>query len=515
MKTIATSLPIYDLKAKQCYERARKAKTLYQSSDPPVPIICPRHRLPAFQWNAEAADMGDVLRVEMFGLKYSAAETTLATSWGVDAGWDTFTHAGLNITTAENAAGVAYAQTTETFALVAGEQLVIKGVCTLADGAYPTVFITSSQVRTLVAGYNEISITATRNVTSSLTIYINGHSDFSFAGVSITKVTDQTNYKDLTDWFPTLPYESNLTTDTYYSYDGDVLNFIMPEGVFYLKITMEEGFILYSDWFKVDCVYDNLITDPDALGTDYDTFTLSGTIIVSAINNAAGAYAHSELISVRNGESITFITYLTLLAGELPQVYLVDPGVAIMSNQVALAAGLNEITLTATGTGDYTLHINNNNTSTFAMSEIVVYREYSEKYLTINFSNTCDLGDILYDDGLLQTIWFESETMEPSFPQEEEGINNGDNRFIRAFARQIKKYVARTKEMPAFMVDVFNRMKLHDTVSLIDLVGDENTVYNLEVEHEWLDNDKYYTIITLTFDYDEAFVVAGCCNNLT
>jgi hypothetical protein len=140
---------------------------------------------------------------------------------------------------------------------------------------------------------------------------------------------------------------------------------------------------------------------------------------------------------------------------------------------------------------------------------------YSEKYLIINFWNVCDLGNILYQDDFKQTIWIESETMEPSFPMEEKGVENGEGMFIRTFARQVKKYTVKTKELPDFMVDVFHRMKLHDTITLTDLVGDTNTVFNLEVEHEWLWEDKYYAQITLTLDYNEAIVSAGCCNNLT
>ena len=63
------------------------------------------------------------------------------------------------------------------------------------------------------------------------------------------------------------------------------------------------------------------------------------------------------------------------------------------------------------------------------------------------------------------------------------------------------------------MVDVFNRMRLHDFIQLIDLVGDTNNVYNLEVEHDWSSPDKYYAQINLTFDYDETVVIGGCCNN--
>jgi hypothetical protein len=151
------------------------------------------------------------------------------------------------------------------------------------------------------------------------------------------------------------------------------------------------------------------------------------------------------------------------------------------------------------------------------------YHFYSEwflvtevtNYLTINFSNGCDLGDILYKNGFTQTLWLESETMETSFPTEEEGQNNGEGRFVRTFARQVKKYNIKTMTLPDFLIEVLYRLKLHDTIQLIDLVGNVNDVYNLEVEHEWLGDDKYYATASLTFDYDEAFIIGGCCSNLT
>ena len=138
---------------------------------------------------------------------------------------------------------------------------------------------------------------------------------------------------------------------------------------------------------------------------------------------------------------------------------------------------------------------------------------YSTKYLILNFSNSCSIGNIFYPAGFTQTIWFESDTLENTYPIDEKGVENGEGRFIRTFARQTKKYIARTKIMPDFMVDVFNRMKLHDTITLTDLVGDTNTVFNLEVEHEWIGDDKYYAKIDLTFDYDESIVIGGCCGN--
>ena len=134
--------------------------------------------------------------------------------------------------------------------------------------------------------------------------------------------------------------------------------------------------------------------------------------------------------------------------------------------------------------------------------------------LLFNFYNSCDLGNLLYQTSWQQFAWIDSETMEPSFPLVDEGATNGEGRFIRTFARQVKKYSVKTLPLPAYMVEVFNRMLLHDNIFLTDTLGDENEVLNLEVENEWFETDKNYALITLTFDYDETFVVSGCCNNL-
>ena len=510
MKTIYTSLPIYDNIAKQCYERIKESKL-----DKLVPITCPRHRLPSFQWNAEADDMGDVTKIEMLNKDYNGSTAVAATDWATHTGFDTFDHVGLEITSADNAAGVCIATSGVGVATIRGTQ--VRLVCTLTvppAGSVPTVFLSGpSTIHTLESGDNDIIITAISTLAlNNIILYFNGEIDFALSDVSITLLEDAL---DMTDFFPALPAETVLTTDTYYTYDGDTLNWLLPAGIYYLRITMEEGYILYSEWFEVTCVYKNLITELTTIS--YDAFTASGTSIINAQEAGVDGNCQSDDMSVIKDEEITVILYLTLTADQLPHIVLYsDEEATEVSQAVELAEGLNVITLIATHTvTDAELNIYVTDDSQFSTSEIQVQRAYSEKYLTMNFSNTCDLGDILYSEGLTQTIWFESETMEPSFPQEDQGVNNGEERFVRSFARQTKKYLARTNEMPDFMAEVFHRMKLHDSIEMIDLVGNENDVYNLEVDHEWLFDDKYLVKIDLTFDYDEAFVIAGCCNNLT
>lgn len=506
MKTIITTLPIYDKLSKQCFERGKHA-----GGDTPTPIICPRHRLPSFQWLDGADGAASVTKIELCDKSYPGAEETVATNWTSNSGFDTFTNpSGLEINPAINAAGICSANSTS-FNTIPGTQIRISGtlVRDTGVGTEPMVLLSGPVSQVLTVGVNNIILTAISDIVNAVTIYRNGATEYHFTGVSIKKIIGAL---DITSWFSSLP----ALAHDYFAYNGDTLNYLLPVGEYYLKITMNNGFIYYSEWFQVDCVYENLITNPDFLGNSYDTITISGISILSAINLAGSAELFSDTFAVTTGDVIKFITFLTKTSGQIPMVRIKNSSDnSVISNTVSLVEGLNFITLTVTDTATAELNLYNTDVANWSTSEILVIREYSTKYLTINFHNDCDLGDIYYHGGFTQTAYIDSEPMEPSFPIEEEGIKNGEGQFIRTFARQVKKYLLRTKEMPDYMVDVFNRMKLCDSIQLIDLVGDVHDVFNLEVEHEWLGTDKYYAKIDLTFDYNEAVVISGCCNNFT
>jgi hypothetical protein len=491
MKTIITTLPIYNKLSKQCYERSKHA-----INGAMITIVTPRHRLPSFQWIDGTDGAATISKVELCDKTYTGAEESVATTWLSALGFDTFTNpSGLEIDPAINNAGVCSAGSS-VFTTVKGTQIRVIGtlVRDSAGGTEPGLLMSGlpATITPLVSGANSIILTSIFDGTNQVLIYKNGATEYHFTGVSIKKITGALN---ITSWFSTLP---TLVHD-YFSYGGDTLNYLMPTGEYYLKFTMDNGHIYYSEWFEVDCVYENLLTDPDNELADYDTIVITGTTISSAINVAGTANMLSNRFDVVKDEVLTLICYFTKNSGQLPIVLLSDSGVP-KSNGVDFVAGLNVITLTATATGSWSLHIYNTDAADFSTSEILLMRGYSDKYLTLNFHNDCDLGDFYYHGGFDQSIWFKSEAMETLFPQEEEGIKNGEGRVIKTFIRQEKKYIARTNVMPDYMVDVFNRIKLHDFVELIDLVGDVHNVYNLEVAHEWLFDDKYYAKIDLTFD---------------
>lgn len=119
----------------------------------------------------------------------------------------------------------------------------------------------------------------------------------------------------------------------------------------------------------------NMITDPDAGGTDYDTTTVYGTSILSAINAAGAANIKSNTFAVTTGDVIKFITFLTKTSGEFPLVIILKSSdESAVSNQVSLVEGLNFITLTVTSTVTATLVLSNTSASNWKTSPIYLFK---------------------------------------------------------------------------------------------------------------------------------------------
>jgi predicted secreted protein len=119
----------------------------------------------------------------------------------------------------------------------------------------------------------------------------------------------------------------------------------------------------------------NLITDPDAGGTDYDTLTVSGLKITSAINAAGNAYCDSNTITTTNGAVYKVACFLTKTSGQLPTVGLYDKTSAYISNTKALVEGLNFITLTGTATdASSCLRFSNSGAASWHVSNIYLFR---------------------------------------------------------------------------------------------------------------------------------------------
>lgn len=335
------------------------------------------------------------------------------------------------------------------------------------------------------------------------------------ASVTSVYLTDGETSIDITSYFPSLASNIGLITseagDDYFIYNGTTLNYALPEGAWYLKITMDTNHIYYSDWFMVQCVYCNFAER--FINNNFNTFTVSETTISSAIETMTGYADTYPYRSVYLGQQITVMYYLTLNSGAYPSFSVVSASLGVISNvATATSAGLQEITLTTTRAADDAfIRISVGAASNFSTSEVLIYTQYACGYVTLSFSNCCNIGDILYEEDFFQTLWLKSDNIEPAFPYTEKGQENGDGKFIPTFRRQDKTYLIRTGEISQYMVDVLHRLKLHDVMTFIDQVGDAHNVESVDIEHDWFDKGKYYATATITIDLGEAVVTQGCC----
>lgn len=140
-------------------------------------------------------------------------------------------------------------------------------------------------------------------------------------------------------------------------------------------MSLSGSFVLNGGLYQLYDTSAQMMTDPDGNGTDYDTFTVSGTAVTSAINAASTAHADSNTLNVTDGDEIKLAVFLTLNSGEAPSVGIWDNTSAYISNEEQLSEGLNLITLTATATdSSASLRISNTAAANFELSSIYLFK---------------------------------------------------------------------------------------------------------------------------------------------
>jgi len=153
---------------------------------------------------AESYYNGDfvITAITSTSISYAVTPPTVATEWISESGFDVFTNTGLEISVAQNAAGICSAQSDIQFATVAGTKIRVRGTLVLnsAPGTEPLIYVDSSDIKTLQAGVNDIELLVTTSIPlGTVLIYRDGVTDYTFTGVSITKISD-----------PVIDYSSGL-----------------------------------------------------------------------------------------------------------------------------------------------------------------------------------------------------------------------------------------------------------------------------------------------------------------
>lgn len=298
----------------------------------------------------------------------------------------------------------------------------------------------------------------------------------------------------------------SLEGDDYFIYNGDTLNRSLPEGKYYLKIIMDTGHTYFSEWFTVDCVYCNFA----------ETFVGTGFTVTDMYINATGGGAlqadSNPLRTVFLGQSISVIFNLLTSTGTLPSFSIVSQSLGPISTVEEAEIGINEFQLTTTAAADDCfVRISTSGAATFTTSEVLIYTQYACGFVTLSFTNCCNVGDILYEDDFIQTLWIHSDNIEQEYPYIERGQENGQGKFIPTFRRQEKTCLIRTEILTQAMVDALHRLKMHDVMTYIDQVGDAFNIESIDIEHTWEFDDKYFAMTQITIELADAIVTSGCC----
>jgi len=118
-----------------------------------------------------------------------------------------------------------------------------------------------------------------------------------------------------------------------------------------------------------------LVTDPDGTSETYDTFTVSGIAVTSAIIASGSASASSNTFSVTDGDIIKVAVFVTLTSGQLPTVEIRESGAASISTPSTLTEGLNIVTLVVNSTKTAHLTIYNTEAANWSMSNIYLFKD--------------------------------------------------------------------------------------------------------------------------------------------
>lgn len=141
-------------------------------------------------------------------------------------------------------------------------------------------------------------------------------------------------------------------------------------------VTFSGAFKFTGPAWMLTGAYANLLTDPDGTSSDYDTMTVSGISITSAINASGTVNVLSSALTGGVAEATyKVITFLTLNSGEAPGVLIRNlSGGAAISNTVTLAAGVNVATLNCTTVADGGLCFINTAATNWSTSNIYCFK---------------------------------------------------------------------------------------------------------------------------------------------
>jgi hypothetical protein len=141
------------------------------------------------------------------------------------------------------------------------------------------------------------------------------------------------------------------------------------------------------------------------------------------------------------------------------------------------------------------------------------------EYLKIEYSNTYDFGDrILYQTDFGNIVYLDVNVKSPTYPIEEEAVENGDKDISLTFQKWQKRYSFSTLVFE-FMADALTLLPLHDYIWITFPNGESNRVTDVEVEVDFQDlgntdeTNACMCRVNVSFAVD-SIITTGCNNNM-
>lgn len=496
--------------------------TVFNTNSHPVTLGAGTYYLPArcvsesagYIWMVDSIGVLDfsatvTMYPEVMDAYFGVPQTNINTY--TNSAYDTFTagYAGvLESVIKTTSGGVAYAEINGFTALNATEGDYFRIVCSLIlnSGTAPKIVLVdsagadASNVVTLKNGLNYVVVKSTVTDAACELRIRNGDgevTDFRFIPArGIYKLSGQ-------------PVIYSGTGYNYFQYSANAIQYPLPIGNYFLRMGTANGHEYYSEKFRIDKLYDNLLTG--WTNTGYETWTSAGSKVTSAINSTSIALSVSNIIPLKYGEKLKISLNLILNSGDAPMLYLTDSGWTKNDSQL-LVDGLNEIELIASWVGDSYLRLYNTTNCNYSTGEIIVNREYSSSIVKLRFTNTDDLGNILYSvatseaEKLYQEFYLDAVLNNPTHEtiltgEEKDGIYIAE-KVVTKYSHSIIAYINRA------IYNCLVRLPQHDDIEITDEVGNtyQPEVGNVTIEPiSWDYYDTGKLVIKFSDDGDDNF----------
>ena len=140
------------------------------------------------------------------------------------------------------------------------------------------------------------------------------------------------------------------------------------------------------------------------------------------------------------------------------------------------------------------------------------------KVFKLEWSNTCDVADLFYQEGFKQIFYIDSDKgrmcgalTEATYPLDEDAITNGEGEVIPVFQVLVKRYNL-SFVATEVMTDALSLLSLHDDVFLTDPEGNQSKINEVEVTvGSW---EGRYAPVVISFTL-KRFVKTKRCRNMT